>query len=567
MLTRACASMPPMRRLTLPVLALALAAGCKPKEPPAPPAPQVVLRLAYGSEKKTWLEEQLRAFAATSPRTGSGRPITVEATAGGSGEALQAIVAGTAKPHVFSPASSAYPALLDRAMAGEGTRPRPATSRCEPLVLSPVVVAMWRPMAEALGWPEKQLGWKDLLAVAAKPAGWAALGRPEWGAFKLGHTHPESSNSGLLAILAEAYAGAGKVRGLTLDDLAARRTRTFVEKVESTIVHYGKSTGFFAEKMLERGPAYLSAAVLYENLVIESQSKASAKDMPLVAIYPVEGTFWSDHPYCILDREWVGPEERDAAERLLAFLKARPAQERALASGFRPADTSVPVGAPVDAAHGADPRQPQTLLEVPPAEVLEALLSLFRDTKRASDVVLVFDKSGSMAGAPLAQAKAGARAFLDALSPRDRVSLLFFDQRVLDPTPPVALGRGKADLVRRIDGVIADGGTALYQATLAAVRLARERAAADPAFIHAVVVMTDGKDEHSRITLADLQRGLAEEGEGSSAGSAVKVFTIGYGDHADERTLARIAEAGQGQTATGSVETIVQTYRDMASFF
>ena len=556
-----------MPRLALPVLALALAASCKPKEPPAPPAPQVVLRLAYGSEKKTWLEEQLRAFAATSPRTGSGRPITVQATAGGSGEALQAIVAGTARPHVFSPASSAYPALLDRAMAGEGPRPRPATSRCEPLVLSPVVVAMWRPMAEALGWPEKQLGWKDLLAVAAKPAGWAALGRPEWGAFKLGHTHPESSNSGLLAVLAEAYAGAGKVRGLTLDDLAARRTRTFVEKVESTIVHYGKSTGFFAEKMLERGPAYLSAAVLYENLVIESHSKASAKDMPLVAIYPVEGTFWSDHPYCILDREWVGPEERDAAERLLAFLKARPAQERALASGFRPADTSVPVGPPVDAAHGADPRQPQTLLEVPPAEVLEALLSLFRDTKRASDVVLVFDKSGSMAGAPLAQAKAGARAFLDALSPRDRVSLLFFDQRVLDPTPPLALGRGKADLVRRIDGVIADGGTALYQATLAAVRLARERAAADPAFIHAVVVMTDGKDEHSRITLADLQRGLAEEGEGSSAGSAVKVFTIGYGDHADERTLARIAEAGQGQTAMGSVETIVQTYRDMASFF
>jgi Ca-activated chloride channel homolog len=553
-----------MRRLVLPALALILAGGCKAKEAPPPPAAPVILRLAYGSEKKTWLEEQLRAFAGTSPRTAAGRPITVEATAGGSGEALQAIVAGTARPHVFSPASSAYLALLDRALSGQGPRPsRGAVSRCEPLVLSPVVVAMWRPMAEALGWPEKRLGWKDLLAVAAKPGGWAALERPEWGAFKLGHTHPESSNSGLLAVLAEAYAGAGKVRGLSVEDLAAPRTRGFVEKVESTIVHYGKSTGFFADKMQERGPAYLSAAVLYENLVVEARSKAGARDAELVAVYPVEGTFWSDHPYCILDREWVGPEERDAAERLLAFLKARPAQERALASGFRPADTAVPVGAPVDAAHGVDPRQPQTLLEVPPAEVLEGLLALFREVKRPSDVVLAFDKSGSMKGAPLVQAKAGARAFLDALSARDRVSLLFFDQRVLAAAPPVALGQGKADLVRRIDGVVADGGTALYEATLAAVKLARARAAADPALIHAVVIMTDGRDEHSHISLADLQRGLAEEGEGSG----VKVFTIGYGDHADERTLARIAEAGQGQTAMGNVETIVQTYRDMASFF
>ena len=33
-----------------------------------------------------------------------------------------------------------------------------------------------------------------------------------------------------------------------------------------------RSTGFFAEKMFTRGPGYLSAAVLYENLVAESYS-------------------------------------------------------------------------------------------------------------------------------------------------------------------------------------------------------------------------------------------------------------------------------------------------------
>ena len=78
-------------------------------------------------------------------------------------------------------------------------------------------------------------------------------------------------------MLAEAYAGAKKTRGLTADDLDAKTVQAFVAVVEGTIVHYGESTGFFAEKLLDRGPAYLSAAVLYENLVIESYSKPGSE--------------------------------------------------------------------------------------------------------------------------------------------------------------------------------------------------------------------------------------------------------------------------------------------------
>mgnify|MGYP007014285864 CR=1 FL=1 len=47
----------------------------------------------------------------------------------------------------------------------------------------------------------------------------------------------------------------------------------------------------------------------------------------------------------------------------------------------------------------------------------------------------------------------------------------------------------------------------------------------------------------------------------------MKVFTIAYGEQAGGEVLGRIAEAAQGTSAKGSVETIVQVYRDMASFF
>jgi Ca-activated chloride channel family protein len=479
----------------------------------------------------------------------------------GSGESMTAIVNGTVKPHVFSPASQAYVTLLNNAYAAKTSRPKPIAPSGEVIVLSPVVIAMWKPMAEALGWPQKQLGWADLLKVNADPKGWGSKGFPEWGRFKLGHTHPEYSNSGLLAVLAEAYAGAKKTRGLTAADVDAKATRQLLESLEGTVVHYGKSTGFFSDKMIQRGPSYISAAVLYENLVIESYTGKTTPPQPLVAIYPKEGTFWSDHPYSILDADWVGKDERQAAEAFLAFLKAKPQQQRALELGFRPGDASIAIASPIDAAHGVDAKQPQTLLEVPDGPTMEKLLSVWKEVKKGADVVFVFDKSGSMRGKPLEEAKKGAKSFFDNLSDADEASLLFFDSKVYPAVGPLKLGAGRAQLEQRVDGVTADGGTALYDAVSTAYTALQERAAKNPMRMHAVVVMTDGNDESSKMTLQDLKKRFP----GDEA--AIKVFTIAYGEGANPKALDEIAEAAKGSSVKGTVDNINQVYADMAAFF
>jgi Ca-activated chloride channel family protein len=485
----------------------------------------------------------------------------VEATAIGSGEAVQEILSGHVRPTVFSPASGAYITLLDQAwMSTEGPgHTRAIAPAGEPLVLSPIVIAMWRPMAEALGWPGKRLGWADLLKVAADPQGWGRHKHSEWGRFKLGHTHPEFSNSGLLAVLAEAYAGAHTTRGLTAASLDDAAVQKFVGAVEQTIVHYGKSTGFFADKMLERGPSYMSAAVLYENLVIESYAHPGAA--PLVAIYPSEGTFWSDHPYAILDAEWVDADQREAAEALLAFLKGKPAQQRALSLGFRPADASIAMASPIDAEHGVDPQQPTTLLEVPDGPTLAKLLDVWRKVKKTADVILVFDKSGSMRGKPLAEAVTATKLFLATLHDSDEISLLFFDGVLHDMIGPLPLGKSRDDLNQRLALVQAGGGTLLYDAIASAYDLAAKRAVKEPGRTHAVVVMTDGKDEGSRLKLEALERKISDAGDG------VKVFTIGYGPEADAHILGAIAEAAKGATANGDVQTIQQIFEDVGSFF
>jgi Ca-activated chloride channel family protein len=521
----------------------------------------VTITIVYGSEKKTWMEEQIKAFAATSPKTASGKAITVDAKAMGSGEAMTAIDTGATKATVFSPASSAYLSLLNDKWLSPDGHQKPLAPKGDPLVLSPVVLAMWKPMAEALGWPKKNLSWADLLKVAQNPKGWGSAGFPEWGRFKYGHCHPEFSNSGLLAVIAEAYAGAKKTRGLTNADLDAKGTQELLSKIEETIVHYGKSTGFFADKMIERGPSYLSAAVLYENLVIESYAKNPSP--PIVAVYPLEGTFWSDHPYAEIDADWVTADQRAAADAFLAFLKAKPAQTRALALGFRPADDSIPIGSPIDADHGVDPKQPQTILPVPDVKVLNHLLEVWRATKKGADVILAFDKSGSMRGRPLAEAKAGARTFLGTLGEKDEGTLLFFDATVYPPIGPLVLGTGRDQLLQRLEGITADGGTSLYEAVAQAYDTELKRSAATPNRIHAVVVMTDGKDESSKLSLDELKSRFPHEKDEAP----VKVFTIAYGDQAEGSVLGDIAEAAKGYSAKGSVETIRDVYLDMASFF
>ena len=139
----------------------------------APASDGVTLTLVYGSEKKTWIEEEAKAFEASGAKTAKGQNIHVDAKAMGSGEALTAIVEQTTKADIFSPASSVYLSLLnDKWQAGGNAKP--VVGKGEPLVLSPVVIAMWKPMATALGWPKKQLSVERSPQSECRPEG---LGR------------------------------------------------------------------------------------------------------------------------------------------------------------------------------------------------------------------------------------------------------------------------------------------------------------------------------------------------------------------------------------------------------
>jgi Ca-activated chloride channel homolog len=548
------------------ILVPILVGGCKDKpsasnETPSR-APQGALEIVfpYGSEKEKWINDVTAAFNHSAPRTQAGRQIFVRALPMGSGESIDNILSGRLQAHVVSPASAAFIKLGNAESRTKTGHDLIAST--DNLVLSPVVIAMWKPMAEAIGWGKKPIGWTDILAISRSEKGWQAYGYPQWGKFKFGHTHPEYSNSGLISLFAEAYAASVKTAALKPADLEKTQIKQFISGVEQSVVHYGSSTGFFGRKMFANGPEFLSAAVLYESMVVESYAQSNLP-FPVVAIYPKEGTFWSDHPVGVVEREWVTPEHREAAKIYIHYLLDRAQQEKAIQYGFRPASLDVPLSAPLDAAHGMDPKEPKTTLEVPSVEVINGLLQLWRAGKKHSNVALVLDTSGSMREeGKMQNAKQGAKQLVQLLDDGDTFSFLPFssDLRWSQQDSPVKSGR--EDSLRQIDSVFAEGGTALYDSIDAAYQ---HLAAAgnSGSKIQAVVVLTDGADTESKMKLNDLMERIRYNGENR----AIHVFTIAYGHDAKKDVLQLIADATQAKFYEGTPQNIVDVFRDISTFF
>jgi Ca-activated chloride channel family protein len=529
----------------------------------------VQLTVLYGSEKQEWLQPAIADFNARQIRACDG-PITINATPIGSGASMDRILAGD---HVdaWLPASSWWLSLLNEKWAQQHPSSRPLVGSnadaAAVLVSSPVVIAMWEPLARLLGWPNKAIGWGDIAALSVDPRGWGAVGRPDLGAFTFAHTNPALSNSGLNALAAIAYAAAGKVNNLSCQDVQRADVQALVRNVESSIIYYGESTGFFADQMLARGPTFLQAAVLYENLIVEANLKpqAGTASLPkLVAIYPKEGTFITDHPFVIPDGDWVTPAKRAAAQVFRAFLLDAPQQQKALALGFRPSPQShLAIKAPLDSAHGVDPGQPQSGLGIPSAAANSCLLALWGAQRRHVDVMLLFDRSGSMEGAKLTQAKVGLQTFIGLLGPEDDVGFTAFSTTTETISQVSPLGPKRDALRASIDKISAGGQTRLYDSIFEQATALQQGSGKN---IRALVVLTDGEETVNIGLWPTLLDRLREAGVGS--GTGVKIYTIKYGADARKDVLDQIAQVGgTGSAHEGTPADIQQVYQDISAFF
>jgi ABC-type Fe3+ transport system substrate-binding protein len=246
-----------------------------------------------------------------------------------------------------------------------------------------LVLVAWKERADAL-WGDQPDGslWVELHDALTDPRGWEAYGHPEWGYIKFGHTNPLKSNSGFQTLLLMTYSYFGKRDGLTAEDILANDDyQRWLVEFEGTVSKFGDSTGTYMQEIVAYGPSLYDFVAVYESTAIEQAENAVGRYGELKVFYP-PATHLSDHPFCVLQADWVTPERTQAAQMFLDFLTSREMQEVALEHGFRPVDPAIPLDEPdspfqLYAGNGLRTELPPAV-EVPPGGVLNMLLDFWR---------------------------------------------------------------------------------------------------------------------------------------------------------------------------------------------
>jgi Ca-activated chloride channel family protein len=288
------------------------------------------ITIIYSSEKASWMAQAYSDFLVDWQNTHPDEPISIDMHPYGSSDSIISILNGEIKPTIWSPASSIWMTFLNSKWAEltQSTIPIVNISAAVKIIYSPIVIATW----ESFNQTYNIHGFRDVHNLTLNPNV----------NIRMAHTDPRLSNSGFMSVIMALSAASGiSSENLTMSDLTNPGNQQWLREFESSAVVYGTSTGFLARYMKNEGPSVLNIAFLYENLIRDISS--TAKGGKIIAIYPEEGTLYSDHPFCILNADWISPQQRAVAESFLDFLNKNETVVTAMEYGFRPIDPSIPL--------------------------------------------------------------------------------------------------------------------------------------------------------------------------------------------------------------------------------
>ena len=153
---------------------------------------------------------------------------------------------------------------------------------------------------------------------------------------------------------------------------------------------------------------------------------------------------------------------------------------------------------------------------------------------------MVLDRSGSMGGRKMEEAKQAAKYCIDQLLATDRISTVIFDDEI-DVLIPSQLVEDKERLKRAISSVQANNSTALHEAWVRGGLQVSEHLDTDA--INRVLLITDGQ---ANVGETNVDR-IVEQTRQLAARN-VSTSTIGIGQDFNEDLLMPMAEAGQGNS-------------------
>ena len=415
------------------------------------------------------------------------------------------------------------------------------------IACSPVVFALKRSRAEALGWIGKAtVGLPDILEAI------------EVRGLRVMMTSASQSNSGASAYFGFLHAFAGRPPVLTAAHLEDPHLRDKVRRLLGTVRRTSESSGFLRDLFVREADRY-DAMFNYESHVIAAnRDLVGAGREPLYVVYPVEGLGVADFPLSYVKGD--APAMEALVLRLQQFLLSAEGQREIAAQGRRVGplcDRLDP--AAVRADWGIDPARTLNAPKLPAAPVIWQALNLYQTTlRKPSLTVYCLDFSGSMRGAGAQQLKRAMRMLLDQREAAthllqagaDDVTIVIpFDGATAandvierEWTVPGNSADALRGLLDRIERRQPDGGTNIYGPVAQSLGLLRVWGT--DGRVPAIILMTDGQSNAG--SLEDVRRAMLATGL-----RGVPVHGITFGD-ANRKQLEALATLTGGRVFDGT---------------
>lgn len=528
------------------------------------------IKVLVGSALEEFCQQASQQFNQQNPKLKNGEPFRVTCEAKGSGDVVTTVLAQAEqlKAGTLAADSPEFPSLIS--VDGEiyhsqlryqinqlfpGQNYIPEITEAPLLANSPMVLMAQADLASGLrkaADPLKALTrartHRDL-DPAAPPL-----------AIHYVHSAPTRSNSGLQTLVAQFASVSGKrPEELTVADV--QRYQGQVQTLQDKVTRYGVSTNALAKAMVQNGPYWASVGSVYESSVIAVNSNRQPGQPRYEAIYP-QATFSSSMRAILPQAPWVSPAEQEAAVQVVAYFRSPPAQQLATELGLRPGTPGIPLGAKFTAEFGVNPQATYDSYRPPQPEVVNAMLQSWQAvTKKPSLVVVVVDSSGSMMGTKLPAVQNTLSHYINSLGPKEQIALIDFDSQIRQPVVVEGTPQGRDRGLEFVSSLQVDGGTRLYDAALNARNWLRQHRR--PNAINAVLILTDGEDSESQISLEQLSQEL--QASGFSSDERIAFFTVGYGQEGefDPEALRKIADLNGGYYAKGDPNTISRLMADL----
>lgn len=171
------------------------------------------------------------------------------------------------------------------------------------------------------------------------------------------------------------------------------------------------------------------------------------------------------------------------------------------------------------------------------------------------NLALVLDRSGSMAGRPLHEAKRCAEYMIRGLTPADRVAVVTFDDAV-DIVAPSTSASAQNGIIAAVRSIRSGGSTNLHGGWLAGAESVG--AHVQPGGLSRVILLTDGQANHGETDPHRIAQDCAR-----LAAAGVTTSTYGLGDGFNEDLLQLMAASGNGRSYFGeTAEDLMDPFRE-----